>query len=194
MHSEISWTATAYEGRRAETRPSSAAVPRLKISSQTYSALQSYLGTVGSSDQADHFTPHLAGSRDGVQCDGGQLVIVVLRHHQRALKPPEKTGLQGGQINNSNFQAALFQIVWLSWLITAFKYVSYQVMLYKYMPHGQGIFQIEWLWPHYLWCQIRLAHMCRVATPPHTIHWDDNVNSKGQNKTRETGGVAKTSY
>lgn len=52
-----------------------------------------YLCTICSSNQTWHFSTQLTGSTDGIECNRGQLVIVVLCNNQGALKPLEETSL-----------------------------------------------------------------------------------------------------
>lgn len=54
-----------------------------------------YLCTVCSSNQTGHISSQFLGCSDSIQRNGGQLVIVVLCHHQVALKPLEETRLWG---------------------------------------------------------------------------------------------------
>jgi len=55
--------------------------------------IQPYLGALCASHQAGHLPAELAGRRDGAECDGGQLVIVVLGDHQGTLEPLEEARL-----------------------------------------------------------------------------------------------------
>lgn len=53
------------------------------------------LCTVCPGDQTRHLATQLAGSGDGIERDGGQLLIVVLCNHQGALKSLQEAGLRG---------------------------------------------------------------------------------------------------
>lgn len=52
-----------------------------------------YLCTICSSNQTWHFSTQLTGSTDSIECNRGQLVVVVLRNNQGALEPLEETSL-----------------------------------------------------------------------------------------------------